>query len=592
METYIRSIVDLDWSLVCLMDNDDVATVLFEIADLLDLQGVAFKPNAYRRAARNINALEEDINKIAAEGRLQDIPGVGEAMTKKIDELIATGELRYLSQLRAEVPPGLVEILKVPDVGPRTAMVLYKELGISSVDGLKEAVLNHKLHGIKGFGEKTEERILQGVRTIESKGGRTLLGYALPVAESYVEYLRSSQPLDRISVAGSLRRGKETVGDIDILVGDDKPAGIMDAFVSYEEVDEILMKGQTKSSVRLKDGLQVDVRAVDTKSWGAALCYFTGSKEHNVTMRTMGVSMGLKLNEYGLFTRESGRKVAGETEEEVYRALGLSYVEPELRENSGEIEAAKEGMLPDLVRDDQILGDMHVHTSWSDGADKIDDVVSEAVNRGYEYVAITDHSQSLKIAKGLSADRLRNQIESIRKAEDSAGGKIKVLAGSEVDIKADGSLDFPNSLLKDLDLVIGSVHSGFKRTKAELTARVTKAIESGRIDILGHPTGRLIGQRNPYEVDLEKVFEAARSAGVCMEINSHPDRLDLSDVHCRQAKDAGVMMAIGTDAHRTEQMGYIRYGIVTARRGWLEHKDVLNTLGWKELSRRFHGGRP
>jgi DNA polymerase (family 10) len=574
------------------MDNEDVATVLFEIADLLDLQGVAFKPNAYRRAARNINALEEDINKIAAEGRLRDIPGVGEAMTKKIEELVATGKLDYLAQLRSEVPPGLVEILKIPDVGPKTAMILYKELGISTVDGLKEAALNHKLHGIKGFGEKTEERILQGVRIVESKGGRTLLGLALPIAESYVEYLKVSRPLDMISVAGSLRRGKETVGDIDILVGDDDPAGIMDSFVSYQEVDEILMKGPTKSSVRLKDGIQVDIRAVNTKSWGAALCYFTGSKEHNVTMRAMGVSMGLKLNEYGLFTRDTGKKVAGETEEDVYRALGLSYVEPELRENSGELEAAKEGRLPELVRDDQILGDLHVHTDWSDGVDKIDEVVSEAVNRGYEYVAITDHSQSLRIANGLSADRLKSQIDSIRKKEDSEGRKIRVLAGSEVDIKADGSLDFPNSLLKDLDLVIGSVHSGFKRSKEETTARLVKAIESGRIDILGHPTGRLIGQRNPYEVDLDKVFDAARSAGVCMEINSHPDRLDLSDIHCRKAKDAGVMMAIGTDAHRTEHLSYIKYGIITARRGWLERKDVLNTLRWKELSKRIHGGRP
>jgi DNA polymerase (family 10) len=592
METYIQGIVDLDGSLVFPMDNEDVATVLFEIADLLDLQGVAFKPNAYRRAARNINALEEDINKIAAEGRLRDIPGVGEAMTKKIEELVATGKLDYLTQLRSEVPPGLVEILKIPDVGPKTAMVLYKELGISTVDGLKEAALNHKLHGIKGFGEKTEERILQGVRIVESKGGRTLLGLALPLAESYVEYLKASRPLDMISVAGSLRRGKETVGDIDILVGDDDPAGIMDSFVSYQEVDEILMKGPTKSSVRLKDGIQVDIRAVETKSWGAALCYFTGSKEHNVTMRAIGVSMGLKLNEYGLFTRDTGKRVAGETEEDVYRALGLSYVEPELRENSGELELAREGRLPELVRNDQILGDLHVHTDWSDGVDKIDEVVSGAANRGYEYVAITDHSQSLRIANGLSADRLRSQIDSIRKKEDSEGRKIRVLAGSEVDIKADGSLDFPNSLLKDLDLVIGSVHSGFKRSKAETTARLVKAIESGRIDIFGHPTGRLIGQRNPYEVDLDKVFDAARSAGVCMEINSHPDRLDLSDVHCRQAKDAGVMMAIGTDAHRTEHLSYIRYGIITARRGWLERKDVINTLRWKDLSKRLHGGKP
>jgi DNA polymerase (family 10) len=470
METYIRSIVDLDWNLVCLMDNDDVADVLFEIADLLDLQGVAFKPTAYRRAARNIITLQEDIAGIASEGRLKDIPGVGEAMARKIHELVATGELVYLKKLRSEVPSGLVEILKIPDVGPRTAALLYRELGITSIDGLKAAVLDHRLRGVKGFGEKAEERILQGIKTLESKGGRALLGHALPLAESFVEYLKSSQPLEEICVAGSLRRGKETVGDIDILVAGDESAGIMEAFIAYRGVDEVLMKGPTKSSVRFKDGLQVDIRVVKRDSWGAALCYFTGSKEHNVIMRSMGVNMGLKLNEYGLFERESGKRVAGETEEDVYRMLGLSYVEPELRENTGEIEAAKDGKLPDLVRGDQILGDMHVHTSWSDGGDEIDDVVSEALNRGYEYVAITDHSQSLKIARGLSADRLKNQIDSVRKAEEAADGNIKVLAGSEVDIKADGSLDFPDSILKDLDLVIGSVHSGFKRTKAEMTA--------------------------------------------------------------------------------------------------------------------------
>ena len=573
------------------MDNKEVAAVFDEIADLLDLQGVAFKPVAYRRAARNIDSLEGDINKLASEGELEEIPGVGENMAKKIDELVKTGKLGYLDRLRAEVPKGLVELLRVPEVGPKTAVVLHEELGISSIEQLKDAVLNHRLHSIKGFGEKTEERILQGIRALESKGGRTLLGVALPVAEAYVHYLRERQSLDMISIAGSLRRGKETVGDIDILVGDDEPASIMDAFVEYPDVKDTLMKGPTKSSVRLQNGLQVDIRAVETKSWGAALCYFTGSKEHNVTMRGMGVKMGLKLNEYGLFERDSGKLVAGATEEEVYKTLGLRYVEPELRENSGELEASREGKLPKLVEESQVRGDLHVHTNWSDGGDKIEDVVEAAISRGYEYVAITDHSQSLRIANGLSPERLRRQIDAVRKAEESAAGRIMVLCGSEVDIKADGSLDFPRELLKELDVVVGSVHSGFKKEKDEMTKRVVSAISSGMMDILGHPTGRLIGQRNPYQIDLDKVFEAAKSSGVCLEVNSFYDRLDLSDVNCRLAKDAGVRVALGTDSHSVEQMDYMRYGLITARRGWLEADDVVNTARGKTIVKELHGGR-
>jgi DNA polymerase (family 10) len=574
------------------MDNSEIAAAFDEIADLLDLQGVAFKPIAYRRAARNIESMEIDINEVAADGKIEDIPGVGKAMAKKIEEMIRTGKLAYLDDLRSEVPSGLVELLKIPDVGPKTAVVLHNELGITSVAMLKEAVLSHRLHGIKGFGEKTEERILQGIQTVESKSGRTLMGIALPIAEAFVDYLKESLPLDKICLAGSLRRGKETVGDIDILVGNDKPATIMDVFVSYPEVDDLLMKGPTKSSVRLRRGLQVDIRAVESKSWGAALCYFTGSKEHNVSMRRIGVENGLKLNEYGLFERESGTMVAGATEEEVYEALGLRYVEPEIRENSGELEASKQGTLPVLVNRADIRGDFHVHTSWSDGANKVEDVVSKAVAKGYEYIAITDHSQSLRIANGLSPERLGKQIDAVRKADELGGGRVRVLAGSEVDIRADGSLDFPSSLLKDLDIVIGSVHSRFKMEKNEMTERVVNAVSSGQIDILGHPTGRLIGKRAPYALDLEKVFSAARDSGVCMELNSFPDRLDLADANCRHAMNSGVKVAIATDAHSVEQMDYIKYGITTARRGWLEAKDVLNTVRGKDILKRLHGGRP
>jgi DNA polymerase (family 10) len=566
------------------MDNREVAAVFYEVADILDLQGVSFKPNAYRRAARSIEALEEDISKVAAEGRLTDIPGVGESVAKKIQEIIQTGHLSYLEKLRSQIPEGLLQILSIPDVGPKTAMILNRELGIENLEQLKKAAEEHKLRNVKGFGEKSEEKILQGMKTLDAKGKRMLLGEAYPVATAYVEYLKSQGSADMVSVGGSLRRGKETVGDIDILVGDDNPKGIMDSFVSYPHVQEVLMRGPTKSSVVLSNGLQVDVRVVDAKSWGAALIYFTGSKDHNVIIRGIGVQRGLKLNEYGLFERESGRLIAGNTEEEVYEALGLRWMPPEIREASGEVEASAADKLPTLVEQSDIRGDLHVHTEWSDGVGTIEHMVDNAVARGYGYLAVTDHSQSLKIANGLSPERLRKQVDAVRKAEERSEGKLKVFAGSEVDIKPDGSLDFPESVLKDLDIVIGSVHSRFKMGRDEMTKRVVKAIESGRIDILGHPTGRLIGERDPYDIDLEKVFSAAKSSRVCMEVNSFPDRLDLRDAHCRLAGQAGVMVAIGTDAHRLEQLDYIRFGVTTARRGWLEKGDVLNTLNSRDLA--------
>lgn len=573
------------------MDNADVAAVFYEIADLLDLQDVAFKPVAYRRAARNIESLDEEITKVVDEGRVKDIPGVGEAIADKIDELVRTGKLEYLEKLRSEVPAGLVEMLRVPDVGPKTARTLHNELGISSLQELKDAIQAHRIRDLKGFGEKTEEKILQGMATLEAKGERVLLGQAVPIAEAYLEYLRSAKSLERICVAGSLRRGKETVGDIDIVVGDDDPSAIMDAFVSYLDVTDVLMKGPTKSTVRLRGGLQVDLRAVETDSWGAALCYLTGSKEHNVFMRGVALDMGLKLNEYGLYERGSGKKVAGRTEEGLYEALGFSYIEPELRENSGEFEASKQGRLPDLVVHGDVRGDFHVHTDWSDGSDSIQDVARAAAGRGYEFVAITDHSQSLKIAGGLSPERLRKQASEVRRLQESPDLGVHLLAGTEVDIKADGSLDFPSSLLKDLDVVIGSVHSRFRMEKAEMTKRVVAAMESGRIDILGHPTGRLIGERAAYQLDMEAVLSAARSSGVLMEINSFPNRLDLGDIHCRMAKDTGVKVAIGTDAHHVEQMDYMRFGVITARRGWLEAGDVLNASRSRDVIKALKGRR-
>jgi DNA polymerase (family 10) len=573
------------------MDNIEMAAIFYEVADILDLQGVPFKPNAYRRAARSIEGLDEPISKLAIEGKLEELPGVGESLAKKIQEILDTGELSYLKKLRSQVPQGLLRILKVPEVGPKTVMLLHTELGISNVEQLKKAAEEHKLRTLKGFGEKSEEKILAGIRTLESKGGRTLLGDAYPVASTYVDYLKSSGSLDLVTVAGSLRRGKETVGDIDILVGDDKPAAVMEVFVTYPDVKEVLMQGPTKSSVLLKNRLQVDIRAVDTRSYGAALAYFTGSKDHNVKMRKIGVDEGLKLNEYGVFERDSGKMIAGATEEDVYKALGMKWVPPEIREDAGEVELSRKGIVPELVEPSHIRGDLHVHTDWSDGLPSIQGVAESAILRGYEYVAITDHSQSLKIANGLTPDRLKKQVVAVRKVQEAIGRQITLLAGSEVDIKADGSLDLPSSILKSLDIVVASVHSRFKMDRQEMTKRIVAAIESGWVHIIGHPTGRIIGQRDPYEFDFEKVFSAAKSSGVCMEVNCFPDRLDLRDVHCRLAKDSHVRVAIGTDAHRVEQLDFIKYGIMTARRGWLSDSDVLNTLSAKGLLAHLKGGR-
>ncbi len=572
------------------MDNQEVAEFFYEVADLLELQGVAFKPIAYRKAAGSIEQLEESIEKIAQEGKLEDIPGVGESVAKKIEEILKTGKLAYLEKLRTEVPESLKQLVSIPDVGPKTAMILHKDLGIRNIEDLKKALMEHRLHTIKGFGEKTEERILQGIRTVEARAGRMLLGEAYPVGSAYVDYLRSKS-LDLVSLGGSLRRGKETIGDIDILVGSDEPEKATRIFVSHPEVDEIVMQGPTKSSVRLKNGLQVDMRVLPKKSWGAALQYFTGSKEHNVALRSIGIKKGFKLNEYGVFDRKTDKLIASETEDEVYRAFGLPVMPPEIRENSGELDAAREGRLPKLVEFAEMRGDMHVHTNWSDGSSTLKEIVAAAISRKYEFICISDHSQSLKIANGLSPDRLKKELDLIKKTEEGIGGKLRILAGSEVDILKDGTLDFPASILNELDVVIGSVHSNFKMDKSDMTKRIIAAMESGYMDILGHPTGRIIGQRDPYEVDLEKVFDAAKRMGVCLELNCYPERLDLRDVHCRAAKEARVMVAIGTDSHNVKHLDNLKYGVITARRGWLEDENILNTRAPKEILKIMHGGR-
>jgi len=573
------------------MRNSEVAQAFYEIADLLELQGVPFKPQAYRKAASAIEQMEIDIEQMVGEGRHGDIPGVGVAIAKKIEELVRTGELDYLKKLRIETPPGLVEMLSIPDVGPRTAMLLHRELGITSVDELKEAALNHRLRGLRGFGERTEERILQGIGVLESRGGRMLLGEALPVAEAYVEHLRSSLSIEAVSICGSLRRGRETIGDIDILVGSEDSEDVTSAFVDYPAVEKVLLSGSTKSSVEIQGGLQVDLRVVGLESYGAALQYFTGSKEHNVRVRRIGVEMGLKVNEYGVFERSSNRRVAGDSEHGVYESLGLTFIPPELREDSGEIDASRSLELPKLIDASDVRGDLHVHSDWSDGSDPIEAIVEAAARLQYSFIAITDHSESLTIANGLTPARLRKQVDAIRRVQECHGDGIQVLAGTEVDIKADGSLDLPSSVLKDLDIVIGSVHSRMKMDSREMTERITNAMESGLVDIIGHPTGRIIGRRDPVKLDIQRIFDVARETDVAMEINAFPDRLDLRDAHCRLAKDRGVTVAIGTDAHSIRHLDYLRLGIITARRGWLSKERVLNAMSSDELKRRLRGRR-
>ena len=591
MKTYIRIERDLELELGP-MGKKEIARAFREIADLLELQGVAFKPQAYRRAAGTIEAMEGDIHPLLEEGRLEEIPGVGKAMASKIRELEETGDLDYLHRLRETTPSGLVELMRIPDVGPRTAVMLHRELGVESIAQLKEAIDAHRVREMKGFGEKMEGRILSGIELLESAGGRALLGEALPIAEEYAAYMKRSLDGARVSLAGSIRRGKETIGDIDILVSGADPSRASEVFTSYPTVDRILASGSTKSSVILSNSMQVDLRVVGPESHGAALQYFTGSKEHNVAMRKVGVERGMKLNEYGLFERESGRVVAGADEEGLYAAFDLPWIPPELREGAGEIEAARKGVLPELVTREDIKGDLHVHSEWSDGSDSIEAVAETAVAMGHSYIAVTDHSQGLRIANGLSPERVRRQVHEIRRVEGSlVGHSVRILAGLEVEITKDGSLDMPSSLLEELDIVIGSVHSHLRMDPREQVERVTRAIRSGQMDILAHPTGRLIGRREPSLSDLSEIFRAASDSRVALELNSFPDRLDLSGGQCRLAKEAGAKISLGTDSHSVDHLGFIRLGVLTARRGWLEPSDIINTLSADNLLAHLEGRR-
>ncbi|WP_019176106.1 DNA polymerase/3'-5' exonuclease PolX [Methanomassiliicoccus luminyensis] len=567
------------------MNNAEIAQMLYEFAELMDLKGDVFKRNAYRKAAQSVEDLGRDVQDLVAEGNLDSIPGVGESIAKKIKELVGTGRSTELEKLRQEFPAGLVQLMSVPDVGPRSVIRLRQELGVNSLQELKEAALSHRIRGLKGFGERSEENILKGIALVEKQSGRMPLGHAYPIARDIAEHLRMRGHTHAVSLAGSLRRMRETVGDIDILAGSDSPDKVMDLFVAHPQVASVIARGGTKASVRLADGTQVDLRVVPRESYGAALQYFTGSKEHNVKLRRIAIQKGYKLNEYGVFRKDDDALVAGSDEDGIYRLLGMDPMPPEMREDRGEIEAALEHRLPNLVSMEDIKGDFHVHTSMSDGRATMREVAEEAERRGYRYIGVTDHSQSLRIAGGLSIDYLLASVEEARQLSDELG--FPVLRGAEVDILEDGSLDYPDDVLAQLDYVIGSVHSRFKMDRREMTDRVLTAMSNEEMNILGHPTGRLIGKRPGYDIDLDRVMDEAQSKGVLLELNGFPDRLDLNDLNCRRAKERGVMMCIGTDAHSLGHFDNMELAVGTARRAWLEPGDILNTYSIDRVRKVF-----
>jgi len=566
--------------------NEPVVQMLTEIADILEITGTdRFRPIAYRKAARTIEALPRPVSDYIADGTISELSGIGEAISQKIEEFARKGHLEYLDNLKKEIPPGLLELLRLQDMGPRKVGRLFLELGITDIESLKKACLEHRVRDLRGFGEKSEEKILQSIRFYTESSRRFLLSEGDAVSEAIIARIASHA--SKVAVAGSVRRRKETVGDIDIIAVP-SDSSIMDVFVSHPDISTVHSRGETKSSIQLRNGFQVDLRVVDMESFGAALLYFTGSKDHNVDLRNIAIEKDMKLNEYGLFRREGGAPVARASEEEVYAALGMQYIEPELREARGEIQAAMKGTLPSLIRAEDIRGDLHVHTDWSDGSTPLEEMVIEAVRLGYSFIGISDHSQSQRIANGLSEERMRKQIERVRRAAAKHSGTIEVLCGSEVDILQDGRLDYSREILSSLDYVIASVHSAMRMTKKEMTERLLTALSSEYVTILGHPTGRQINRREPFSFDTERVFTAAADNRIFLEINGSPERMDLNDALIMEASRYGCRFSTNTDAHHSSSLSNMKYALAMARRGWLESEGVVNTYTVRELMKALH----
>ncbi len=564
--------------------NSDIADIFNELADLLEIQGAnQFRIRAYRNAARTLGELSQNVADMAKSGKdLPKLAGIGKDLAGKIREIVETGKLSLLEELKKEVPGELSGLMKIQGLGPRKVKTLHENLGINSLAELKKAAAEERVRKVRGFGEKTERSILEEIEQIKGDEQRIKLVVAEQIAEPLVSYLLKAKGVKEVTVAGSYRRRKETVGDLDILATASADSDVMDRFVRYEDVAKVISAGTTRSTVQLRSGLHVDLRVVPRASYGAALHYFTGSKAHNIALRTLGVKKKLKINEYGVFRGK--RMIAGRTEEEVYEEVGLPFIPPELRENRGEVEAAQNNSLPALVTLGDIRGDLHVHTNLTDGRSSLAEMAEAAKRKGYEYIAVTEHSKHVTVARGMKAGDVLKRNEEIDRLNERLG-RITILKSMELDILDDGSLDLPDEVLRELDLVVCSVHYKFNLPRDKQTERVIRAMDNPYFNILSHPTGRLINERRPYELDMEKIMQAAKERGCFMELNSHPDRLDLNDMDCKMARDIGVKIAISTDAHSTNDLDFMRFGIGQARRGWLERDDVLNTRSRGEMKK-------
>ncbi len=566
------------------MKNSEVAKVLQDIADLLELKAEnIFKIRAYQKAARAIEHYPRELETMIEEGEdLENIPGVGEAIARKTAELVTTGKLAYYENLKAEFPQGITNLLDIPGIGPKTANKLSSELGIGSADELEQAINDGRVANLFRLGEKSAENILHQIEALRRKDQRIPIGEALPIVEEIIVALRFIPGVKNLTPAGSLRRFQETVGDIDLMGTADNSKDVIDAFVALPLVRQVLAQGSTKASLIVSGGLQVDLRMVEHDSFGSLLQYFTGSKQHNVSLREKWRKRGLRLSEYGITVVATDKLEKFATEEDFYDRLGMQHIPPEIREAQGEIEKAEQGALPKLIDLRDIKGDLHTHTRWSDGHDSIEGLALAAQDMGYQYIAITEHSGGRGIAHGLGIERLREQVAEIKALNQRLSG-IRVLTGTEVDIHANGSLDLPHEILAELDIVTAAVHSAMNQSEEKMTQRVTKAIENPDVDVIAHPTCRLIGEREPIAIDLEAVFRAAARYNKIMEINAMPERLDLRDAHAFRARELGVRLAIGTDAHSVAHLGLMRFGVGLARRAWCEPRHIMNTLPLEEL---------
>jgi DNA polymerase (family 10) len=565
------------------MTNQQLAKTFQTIADLMEIKGEnIYKILAYRKAADSLSNLSQDVNELWKEGKLTEVDGVGKAIAEKIDELLSTGHLGFLEKLEGEVPPSLAELLQVPDLGPKKVALFWKELGITNLTELDSAAREGKLRTLPGMGEKSEAKIIAGIEALGRRSNRVSLGRAWPFAQELLEYLRKTPGVIAVELGGSLRRMRSTIGDIDILAAAKDSSAVMDAFISRKDVRRVLGKGETKASVEFIHGLQAQLWVHPPEHWGTALVYATGSKDHNVRLREFALKKGFSLSEHSL-KREDGSEVFCSNEVDVYKTLGLAWIPPELREDRGEVQAAISGELPKLIEITDIISELHSHSTWSDGKLTIKEMAEAAQTHGYKLLAITDHTSGLGVVQGMSSEDVREQRKEIDALVKDTGDRIHIIQGAEVEIKSDGSLDYPNDVLAELDIVIASLHSGLRQPREKITDRLIRAMHNPHVDIIGHPTGRLYPDREPSDLDMDAVLSAAAETGVALEINAHPSRLDLDDVHARRAIDLGIKLSINTDAHSDTDMDLMHFGVSSARRAWVEAESVVNTWSVQKL---------